>query len=105
MVIFAKLKGHNLVAEDFLEYKPDPVYNMVIVNPPFEDDLDLGHDKHAWSCLKPGGILLQSGHRRRSLVQPGVTRNFANGTNSILPASKRWRMERSGNQALAWPAR
>jgi hypothetical protein len=52
-----KLKGHNLVADDFLEYRPGPVYDAIVINPPFEDDLDLEHVYHAWSCLKPGGLM------------------------------------------------
>ncbi len=35
-----------------------PVYDRVIMNPPFAGQADIDHVRHAWELLKPGGILV-----------------------------------------------
>jgi len=52
------LKGHNLVGSDFLETKFEPVYDRILMNPPFEKQVDIAHVRHAFEALKPGGILV-----------------------------------------------
>ncbi|PJZ29086.1 methyltransferase domain-containing protein [Leptospira kmetyi] len=51
------VKGHKLVSSDFLEYN-DKKYDRIIMNPPFENGQDIEHVRHAYSLLKPGGILV-----------------------------------------------
>jgi len=46
------------VAEDFLEYNPGPVYDRVVMNPPFENGQDITHVIHAYDCLKSGGRIV-----------------------------------------------
>lgn len=46
------------VIGDFLEYEPRPVYDRVVMNPPFAKQQDIRHILHAWEFLKPGGILV-----------------------------------------------
>ena len=54
---FLELHGFNLVAHDFMEYNPGPVYDAVVMNPPFEDGQDAIHVMRAYTMLKPGGRL------------------------------------------------
>jgi hypothetical protein len=67
-----KLKGHNVVGNNFLEYNTDQKYDAVIMNPPFSDEQN--HIKHAYELLKPDGILV-------SISSPHWT--FANDKNSV----------------------
>lgn len=48
-------KKFNLVGWDFLDYK-DKLYDAIIANPPFSEEI--AHTKHAYSLLKPDGILV-----------------------------------------------
>lgn len=52
------LSAKELVVEfgDFLEHEGK--YDRVVMNPPFEQGADIEHVRHAYSCLKPGGILV-----------------------------------------------
>lgn len=57
-----KKKGFHLVDEhDFLLYQPGPIYDQIIMNPPFALEGDnlayVTHIMHAWSLLAPGGRL------------------------------------------------
>ena len=51
-------KGYEPVAGDFLEYNPGPVYDRIVMNPPFSDRLDVAHVTHAMKLLKPGGRIV-----------------------------------------------
>ncbi|BDD04407.1 hypothetical protein [Aureibacter tunicatorum] len=51
-----KLKGHNVVGEDFLKHTKK--YDRIIMNPPFEKLQDIDHVGHAYKLLKPGGRLV-----------------------------------------------
>jgi len=51
-----KAKGHNIIADDFLEHQGG--YDKIIMNPPFENMQDAEHIRHAYSLLKPGGKLV-----------------------------------------------
>jgi hypothetical protein len=66
-----QLKGYNLVGYDFLEYTTDNLYDAIIMNPPFSDEVN--HIKHAYSLLKNGGTLV-------SITSPHWT--FANDKQS-----------------------
>lgn len=47
-------KGFRLVAEDFLTYQPDIRYDLILMNPPFQQG-DL-HLLHAWEIIREGDI-------------------------------------------------
>ena len=47
-------KGYRLVAEDFLQYRPDIRFNLAIMNPPFRNGDQ--HLLHAWDILPSGDI-------------------------------------------------
>lgn len=55
-------KGHTLTGSDFTELSPPaypaPLYDAVIMNPPFEDGQDCDHVSRAWAFVKPGGSLV-----------------------------------------------
>lgn len=50
--------GRRLVMADFLTIKPEPLYDRVLMNPPFAKQADLDHVRHAMKFLKPGGRLV-----------------------------------------------
>lgn len=43
---------------DFLTIAPEPVYDRVVMNPPFMKQADIKHVTHAHKFLKPGGLLV-----------------------------------------------
>lgn len=52
-------KGYNLLHEGtFFDVVPTPIYDKVIMNPPFEKQADIDHVLHAFKFLKPGGRLV-----------------------------------------------
>lgn len=54
-----EVHGFTRVLEhDFLLTAPTPLYDRVIMNPPFDRGRDCDHVRHAYQFLKPGGILV-----------------------------------------------
>lgn len=54
-----KNKNYNVIYEnDFLTLAPAPVYDRIVMNPPFKFQSDILHVHHAWKFLKPKGILV-----------------------------------------------
>ncbi|MCE7567525.1 PLxRFG domain-containing protein [Aliivibrio fischeri] len=51
-------KGHNVVSDDFLEYESAPIYDKIVMNPPFSNDSAITHINHALTMLKDGGRLV-----------------------------------------------
>ena len=47
-----------VTAGDFLEQPVDPIYDRVVMNPPFAKQADIKHVMHALKFLKPGGRLV-----------------------------------------------
>lgn len=43
---------------DFLTVEPAPIYDRVVMNPPFGRQADIKHVNHALKFLKPGGLLV-----------------------------------------------
>lgn len=54
-------KGYDPVVGDFLQFNPGPVYDRIVMNPPFSVDGGkqawITHVLHAWSLLRDGGVL------------------------------------------------
>jgi len=50
--------GANRVGTDFLKYNPGPIYDAVIMNPPYKDRGVEKHVGHAWDCVRPGGSIV-----------------------------------------------
>lgn len=53
-----KMKGYHAEQQDFLTVKPQPKYELVLMNPPFERKGGVRHVLHAAEFLKPGGVLV-----------------------------------------------
>lgn len=51
------LLADEAMHDDFLTMKPLPIYDRVIMNPPFSKQADIKHILHAVEFLKPGGRL------------------------------------------------
>jgi hypothetical protein len=52
------LKGYTLVGHDFLSYEPEKRYDKIIMNPPFENGLDIDHVMHAYPMIRSTGRLV-----------------------------------------------
>jgi 16S rRNA G1207 methylase RsmC len=49
-------KGYEGILHDFLkDVMPIPLYNCIVMNPPFEAGQDIEHVLHAYAALRPGG--------------------------------------------------
>lgn len=53
----ARSKGHSVLLANFLETVPTPIYDRVVMNPPFYGKHYAKHVEHARKFLKPGGKL------------------------------------------------
>lgn len=51
-------QGHTLLAHDFLTLKPNPMYGVIMMNPPFESGQSVEHVTHALKFLRPHGYLI-----------------------------------------------
>ncbi len=68
-----RLKGHKVIGDDFLEIEPQPVYDRIIANPPFDRGLDIVHIKRMIEWLAPGGCIIAiaaGGPRQVAELQP-----------------------------------
>ena len=66
---FASLVEAKIVCawqQDFLTVEPNPIYDRVVMNPPFDKQADIKHVMHALKFLKPDGLLV-------SVMSAGVT--------------------------------
>lgn len=52
------LADYDKVGDDFMMYNPGPIYDAVIMNPPYKNNMATDHTNHAWDCLKPGGRIV-----------------------------------------------
>jgi len=55
--ILSKRVHLNLVGDDFLKARPQPIYNCIVANPPFTKNQDIDHVRHMHAFLAPGGKL------------------------------------------------
>lgn len=51
-----KLKKHNVIGNDLLTDETAPIYDAVVMNPPFSEECE--HIKRAFDFLRPGGSLV-----------------------------------------------
>lgn len=54
----ARAKGHSVITGNFLEQPPEPVFDRVVMNPPFYGRHYVKHVRHALRFLKPNGTLV-----------------------------------------------
>ena len=77
-----KLKGHSVVQGDFLSYKPVRMFDLVLMNPPFENDQAPRHIQHAFQFLKPGGQL--------RATMPGVAPKYGDSRRKVRQEFADW---------------
>lgn len=53
-----KLKGYELTGSDFMESVAEPIFDRILMNPPFENGQDIDHVRHAFNNLRGGGKLV-----------------------------------------------
>lgn len=51
-----KLKKHSVISDDLLETESNPVYDAVLMNPPFSEECE--HIQKAFEFVRPGGSLV-----------------------------------------------
>lgn len=61
----------ELINSDFLAYKPDEKFDVIIMNPPFKNKADIKHTNHALDMLASGGVH-HAGGRLRGILSAGV---------------------------------
>lgn len=77
----------NTIHTNFLDASPMPVYDRVIMNPPFTKGQDIKHILHALKFLKEGGILIAicaNGPKQQEKLKPLVEKT--GGVWQELPA-------------------
>ncbi|PNG48820.1 MULTISPECIES: methyltransferase [unclassified Variovorax] len=79
----AKLKAAGLsdvIHGDFLDIEPAPIYDAVVMNPPFGSLQDIKHVQHAARFLKPDGVLIaitSPSFQHRNTAAAAAFRDFA----------------------------
>ena len=71
-----KLKGHNVVGNDFLKFEKANYYDTIIMNPPFSNNSDIIHLKHAYNILKTGGKLVCITSRHWTFAEDKKSQEF-----------------------------
>lgn len=71
---YLQANGFNLVGNDFMQAQPRPIYDVVLMNPPFEHRQDVAHVRRAFEWLAPSGQLVAvvsnpSGDRLREFAE------------------------------------
>lgn len=56
-VLASDARLHSATQADFLGVDPEPIYDRVVMNPPFMKQADIKHVMHAFKFLKSGGKL------------------------------------------------
>ncbi len=51
-------KGYEIVGDEFQEMPRRPIYDRIVMNPPFENGQDIDHVRHAYGMLAPGGKIV-----------------------------------------------
>lgn len=77
-----ELKGHNYIRGDFLEIKPVPIFDLVLMNPPFENSQAPKHVRHAFEFLKPDGYLCA--------IMPGMATRYSESRIKTLQDFAEW---------------
>lgn len=61
---------------DFLQVQPQPVFDRILLNPPFSGGKDMAHIEHAMKFLKPGGRLGAIASQTWQTADNGKSRAF-----------------------------
>lgn len=55
-------KGYNVIGNDFLELKPNPVYDLIIAAPTYKNNVDILHIMHMYEFLNNRGRIISLTH-------------------------------------------
>lgn len=76
-----KLKGHNVVENDFLNLNTFNEYDCIIMNPPFSAEQE--HIKHAFDLLKDGGKIVSITSPHWTFASDKSSQEFRNWFNEV----------------------
>ena len=71
-----RLKNHNVIGNDLLEYQKYNYYDAIIMNPPFTNNQDIKHLQHAYKLLKTGGKLISLTSEHWTFANDKESQNF-----------------------------
>ncbi|WP_196160837.1 class I SAM-dependent methyltransferase [Reinekea sp. G2M2-21] len=83
--LMAEQTGVKVTLANFLEVEPEPVFDLVVMNPPFDNISYIDHIQHAQKFLAPHGVLI-------SVVPTNFITRWVNNDQC------RWLMERAAMQ-------
>ncbi|OLP15409.1 hypothetical protein BST81_26590 [Leptolyngbya sp. 'hensonii'] len=71
LVEILELMGLHVIGRDFLKLKPEPIYDIILANPPFGNDACIEHVYRMERCLKPKGrlVVITPNHWTRDFSQ------------------------------------
>ena len=84
-------KGFGLVGR-FMDTTPAQSYDAVVMNPPFSNDMDIDHVRHAYDHLKPGGRWWRLCRPRRGSPKTTRTKPSVSGLTGWEAVSRPCRM-------------
>jgi phage N-6-adenine-methyltransferase len=79
------LKNHTIIESNFLNVAKK--FDRIIMNPPFENGLDIDHVQHAFSLLKPTGrvvAIMSEGVFYRQFKKDTAFRNLLNENHAVV---------------------
>lgn len=91
--------GMRVTAADFLAVMPSPIFDAVVMNPPFEKQQDIDHVLHAYKFLKPGGTLtsiMSAGVQYRTNKKSVAFRDFLAEHTATIKENSREAFRASG---------
>lgn len=90
----AELQATGLYGEvlcrDFLQTEPRPMFDRVIMNPPFDRGRDIDHVNHALQWLKPGGRLVAIMSQSAEFSQSRKAKAFRAKVEAMGAKRSRW---------------
>lgn len=73
-----KQKGYTIIAEDFLTYESNNLYDAIIANPPFANNQDIAHIEKMYRMLKKGGTLITLSSKHWTFASNSKETKFRN---------------------------
>lgn len=71
-----ELQDFDVVGDDFLSMEPRPVYDKILMNPPFCKNAYVEHIRHAYKFLAPGGSLVAIAPSGYATTANGLPKRF-----------------------------
>jgi len=76
-------EGYTLVGDDFMEFDPGYMFDVILANPPFTNNQDIRHVQHMYDLLADGGVLV-------SVMSIG----WKTGNNKLQKEFRNWLQEK-----------